>query len=60
MQKLTATRVLPALPLEINYRAMEDFNQALRLDPELAAAYYNRGFVRSKLQNYQGAIENFT
>ncbi len=39
--------------------AMEDFNQALRLDPELATAYYNRGFIRFELKDYQQAIENF-
>jgi tetratricopeptide (TPR) repeat protein len=31
----------------------------LRINPNLADAYYNRGEARSKLGNKQGAIQDF-
>ncbi|WP_331001045.1 tetratricopeptide repeat protein [Nostoc commune] len=35
---------------------MEDFNQAIKINPNLAEAYYNRGSVRFNLGDKQGAI----
>ena len=35
--------------------AIEDFNQALQLNPNLAEAYHRRGNARTNLRNYQRA-----
>ena len=40
--------------------AIADFNQAIKLNPEDADAYYNRGLARFDLEDYQGAIADFT
>jgi len=40
-------------------QAIEDFDQALRLDPGLALAYNSRGSVYYDLGDYGRAIENF-
>jgi tetratricopeptide (TPR) repeat protein len=51
-----------------NYKAaIEDFNQALRLNPQDAETYVKRGIVRSEMalysgdsySNYRTAIEDF-
>ena len=39
-------------------RAMEDFDEAIRLDPELAPAYYNRGSLYGNLGQPQRAIQD--
>jgi V8-like Glu-specific endopeptidase len=44
-----------------DYRgALADYNQAIKLDPNYADAYYGRGIVRSKLGDKQGAITDYT
>ena len=40
-------------------RAIKDFDEALRLDPQLAEAFYNLGFVYLNLGQYQRAIQNY-
>jgi tetratricopeptide (TPR) repeat protein len=40
--------------------AIDDYNQALKLDPNNAKAYYNRGIARSDLGDNQGAIDDYT
>ncbi|MBW4497309.1 MAG: tetratricopeptide repeat protein [Oscillatoria princeps RMCB-10] len=40
--------------------AIEDFNQALRLNPQNSQIYYNRGRSRFKLGDTQGAIADLT
>ncbi len=40
-------------------QAIEDFDQALRLDPSYALAYYNRGLAYKNLGEYRRAIEDF-
>jgi tetratricopeptide (TPR) repeat protein len=40
-------------------RAIEDYNQAIRLDPKYAGAYSNRGVAHSDLGRHQRAIEDF-
>src|SRR5713226_5789339 len=44
-----------------DYRgAVEDFTQALRVNPNAAEAYMGRGFARAELKDYPAAIEDFT
>ncbi|MEM6754551.1 MAG: trypsin-like peptidase domain-containing protein [Cyanobacteria bacterium P01_C01_bin.38] len=39
--------------------AINDFNQAIKINPQYAEAYYNRGNARTQLQDYQEAINDF-
>lgn len=39
---------------------MEDYSQALQVDPHNSYAYYNRGITRDRSGDYEGAIEDFT
>ena len=39
--------------------AAQEFTKAIELDPDYAAAYYNRGFAYGKLGQYQRGIEDF-
>ncbi|QSV71128.1 MAG: tetratricopeptide repeat protein [Aphanizomenon flos-aquae KM1D3_PB] len=39
--------------------AIEDYNQAIKFNPNLAQPYYNRGNVRNELGDKQGAIEDY-
>lgn len=39
--------------------AIEDFNQALQLNPNLTEVYYHRGRARAALEDNQRAIEDF-
>ncbi|MGI2905727.1 tetratricopeptide repeat-containing S1 family peptidase, partial [Tolypothrix sp. VBCCA 56010] len=39
--------------------AIQDWTEAIRLNPNLAYAYYNRGVVRSELGDKQGAIADY-
>ena len=40
-------------------QAIQDFDNALDLNPELGNIYYNRGFAYYCLKDYQQAIQNF-
>ena len=40
-------------------RAIEDYDQALRLDPGYVLAYNNRGFAYKNLGEYRRAIEDY-
>ncbi len=40
-------------------KAIADYNEAIRLDPNKADAYYYLGHISEKLGNNQKAIENF-
>ncbi|MBE9234116.1 tetratricopeptide repeat protein [Cuspidothrix issatschenkoi LEGE 03284] len=42
-----------------NQGAIDDLNQAIKINPNFALAYYGRGFVRSQLGDKQGAIDDF-
>ena len=43
-----------------NYKgAIRDHNAAIRLDPENIEAYFNRGNVKSDLENHKMAIEDY-
>ncbi|NOR87790.1 MAG: tetratricopeptide repeat protein [Bacteroidales bacterium] len=46
--------MIPDLDLAINY-----YNQALQIYPELGFLYYNRGNLYNKMQNYMMAIEDY-
>ena len=41
-------------------RALEDFTEAISLDPNLAGAYYNRGVTYNKLGRFQEALQDFS
>ena len=40
--------------------AIADYTEAIRLQPDYAAAYYSRGLAKSDLGNKQGAIADYT
>ncbi|MDI9356570.1 MAG: tetratricopeptide repeat protein, partial [Chitinophagaceae bacterium] len=40
--------------------AIEDYTQAIRINPQYAEAYNNRGAAKRELQKYQEAIEDYT
>ena len=43
-----------------NYQGLiADYDQALRLNPDYAHAYYNRGIAKSGLGDKQGAISDY-
>jgi tetratricopeptide (TPR) repeat protein len=53
----------PALPatLEHTYEAViSDLDRALALDPGFAFAWYNRGYINSKMGNYHASIDDFS
>ncbi|MFM5886941.1 MAG: tetratricopeptide repeat protein, partial [Dolichospermum sp.] len=39
--------------------AIDDYTQAIKINPNYANAYYGRGFVRNELRDKQGAIDDF-
>ena len=39
--------------------AVAEFDQAIRLEPQFALAYYNRGQANLKLEKYESAIEDY-
>ena len=40
--------------------AIADYSRAIELDPDDAAAYYNRGNAKSELDDYHGAIADYS
>lgn len=40
--------------------AMENFNEAIEIDPNYAPAYNGRGLVFDRFQEYEQAIEDFS
>ena len=46
---------------ESNYQeAIENYTQAIKLDPNNAYAYFNRGVAKAKLKGYPEAIKDYT
>ena len=39
--------------------ALQDYNKAIKLDPDYSNAYYNRGLSKSELKNYSGAMQDY-
>lgn len=39
---------------------MEDYSEALQVDPQNSYAFYNRGITRDRSGDYQGAITDFS
>jgi len=39
--------------------AIEDYNQALQIYPDLGILYYNRGNLYNKMQNYMAALKDY-
>ena len=39
---------------------LQDLNKAIELNPNNANAYINRGNAKKKLQDYKGAIADYT
>jgi tetratricopeptide (TPR) repeat protein len=39
--------------------AIDDFNQAIQINPNIALAYINRGNARSQLENVKEAMEDY-
>ncbi|NEQ24986.1 MAG: tetratricopeptide repeat protein, partial [Microcoleus sp. SIO2G3] len=40
--------------------AIADYEQALKINPNNAMAYYNRGLTRNRLKEHQAAIADYT
>lgn len=40
--------------------AIEDYNQAIKIDPKSADIFVNRGYAKAKLQDFTGAIQDST
>lgn len=43
-----------------NMGAIADFSEAIWLDPDFISAYSNRAYVKAELQDYRGAILDYT
>ena len=44
---------------EASVRAIEEYNKAIKLNPNLAGAYNNRGFAYHNLKEYEKAIKDY-
>ncbi len=42
------------------WKAIDDYTKAIKLNPQDAAAYYNRGIAYDDLGEYQKAIDDYT
>ena len=43
----------------VAYNALQNYDEAIRLDPQDAKSYYNRGYAYNNEAQYQRAIEDF-
>lgn len=41
-------------------KAIDDYDMVLKLDPDFSYAYYNRGYVKCVIGEYQRSIDDFT
>jgi tetratricopeptide (TPR) repeat protein len=44
---------------EICKKALANFNMTLKLEPAFAAAYFNRAEVKSRMQDFNGAVKDY-
>ncbi len=40
--------------------ALQDYNELVRMEPNVAEGYLNRGFVKERLKDLEGALQDFT
>ena len=59
-EKIFKKRREKYLELLRKYKEIDDYNQAIKLDPNYAYAYNNRGNARYNLGDKQGAIDDYT
>ena len=59
-QSVAVSSVLISLQVGDYERAVEDYSQALLVDPQNSYAYYNRGITRDRSGDYEGAIADFS
>ncbi|MEI6436210.1 MAG: tetratricopeptide repeat protein, partial [Bacteroidota bacterium] len=56
-----ARHAQPPSTVEHTYElVISDYDRALALDPEFAFAWFNRGYVNSRMGNYREAIDDFS
>ena len=41
-------------------RTIEDYSKALSLDPKLSYAWFNRGNLKCRLKDYNGAVQDYS
>jgi tetratricopeptide (TPR) repeat protein len=41
-------------------KALSDFNETILREPDFTYAYYNRAYVKYKLQDYKGAVDDYS
>ena len=58
--RAAAERALQLIRSGRSREALEELDLAVRLDPRLGSAWYNRGLVRLELGDPDGALEDFT
>ena len=59
MLRPTTTGVLRIEDLGQHQRAIQDYDQAIRLNPRYAEAYNNRGIAYKNLGQHQRAIQDY-
>jgi tetratricopeptide (TPR) repeat protein len=53
-------RIINSPNTEKYERALSDFNKTIQLETGFAFAYYNRAFIKYKLQDFNGAVKDYS